>query len=203
MTIKPVTHRARGRARRDAVLEAAVEVIAERGLEGVTHRSVAERAAVPLSTTSYFFASLDELVAAAIGRIAAGVVADVERLIRDAADGGIDRDGFADRLVALLAGGNARDVIVQFEAYLACERRPELHEPVRQIMLSYEKVTRTALRAVGIADPAPIARQFVAVIDGFALHRIAWPRDGADRAAPAAVLRRLLDSYLREDSPDD
>ena len=63
MPIRPATHRASGQARRAALLEAAVEVIAEQGVAGATHRAVAARAGMPTSTTSYFFSSLDELMA--------------------------------------------------------------------------------------------------------------------------------------------
>ena len=36
------------------------------GAGAVTHRAVAARAGVPLSTTSYFFSSIDELVTEAL-----------------------------------------------------------------------------------------------------------------------------------------
>ena len=39
---------------------------AERGAAGVTHRAVTERAGVPLATASYFFSSIDDLVAEAL-----------------------------------------------------------------------------------------------------------------------------------------
>src|SRR5262249_39795807 len=48
--------------RRRAVLEAALAVVAERGIAGATHREIAKRAGVSLSTTSYFFASIDDLL---------------------------------------------------------------------------------------------------------------------------------------------
>ncbi|MCU1649836.1 MAG: putative transcriptional regulator, partial [Pseudonocardia sp.] len=58
MAIRPATHRASGQARRAQLLQAAVEVIAEQGVGGASHRAIATRAGMPLSTTSYFFASL-------------------------------------------------------------------------------------------------------------------------------------------------
>ena len=50
------------RAAPEAILEAALRVIAERGVEAVTHRAVADAAGVPLSATTYYFESLDELL---------------------------------------------------------------------------------------------------------------------------------------------
>ena len=50
-----LTRQARGERRHDAILEAALRVIAERGVSAVTHRAVAAEAAVPLySTTNNF-----------------------------------------------------------------------------------------------------------------------------------------------------
>src|SRR5262245_49447260 len=59
---RPEMVTAKGQRRREALLRAAVEVIAEKGYAGVTHRAVAERAGVPMATTSYFFSSIHELV---------------------------------------------------------------------------------------------------------------------------------------------
>ncbi|MBX3287035.1 MAG: TetR family transcriptional regulator, partial [Actinobacteria bacterium] len=60
------THRASAQRRRAALLDAAAELAAEIGAGAVTHRAVAARAGVPLSTTSYFFGSIDELVTEAL-----------------------------------------------------------------------------------------------------------------------------------------
>src|SRR6476660_7553581 len=59
-------HRASAQRRRAALLEAAAQLTAEVGADAVTHRAVAARAGVPLSTTSYFFSSIDELVTEAL-----------------------------------------------------------------------------------------------------------------------------------------
>jgi len=198
MPVRPQSHYARGHARRAKVLEATIEVIAERGIEGVTHRSVAARAEVPSSTPSYFFTSIDELIGAAITTIAEQVVTAVDELITAATAGVVDEDEFADQLVELMSDARPQLVRVQFEAYLASERRPDLQAPVQEIMRGFDAATAQALRAVGVVDADLVARQFVAVIDGFALHRIAWSRGEEDRAALTAVLRRLLDSYRGE-----
>src|SRR3954451_12110706 len=57
---------ARRSDRRDALLAAAVQVVGERGVGGTTHRAVTERAGVPLATASYYFSSIDELIAQAL-----------------------------------------------------------------------------------------------------------------------------------------
>src|SRR6478609_7665045 len=94
-------HRASAQRRRAALLEAAAELAAEIGAGAVTHRAVAARAGVPLSTTSYFFSSIDELVTEALRVGASERVADfdaAERVailsgdvpIRDVIDAAVD-----------------------------------------------------------------------------------------------------------------
>src|SRR3954454_24276122 len=45
---------------------AALEVVADKGVEGLTHRAVAAVAQIPLGSTTYHFKTLDDLLAAAI-----------------------------------------------------------------------------------------------------------------------------------------
>ncbi|MCF8587212.1 TetR/AcrR family transcriptional regulator [Gordonia liuliyuniae] len=54
-------------ARRDAIVQAAADLIVEVGPGKLTHRLVAKRAKVPLGSTTAYFASLDELRQEALG----------------------------------------------------------------------------------------------------------------------------------------
>ncbi|WOC12161.1 TetR/AcrR family transcriptional regulator [Gordonia sp. MP11Mi] len=54
-------------ARRDAIVDAAADLIVEVGPSKLTHRLVAKRAEVPLGSTTAYFASLDELRQEALG----------------------------------------------------------------------------------------------------------------------------------------
>jgi len=51
---------------RRRVLAGVLRVIATRGVEGLTHRMVAEAAGVSLSTTTYYFATLEDMLVAAM-----------------------------------------------------------------------------------------------------------------------------------------
>lgn len=57
----------RGQRRQEAIAAAAAELLVESGYGAVTHRSVAHRCGVPLGSTTYYFGSLDDLRAAAVG----------------------------------------------------------------------------------------------------------------------------------------
>ena len=58
----------KGERRRDALTAAAAELLGSGGFDAVRHRAVAEKAGLPLASTTYYFASLDELVTVAVER---------------------------------------------------------------------------------------------------------------------------------------
>ena len=57
---------ARGQERRDEIARAVIDVVAEHGVRGLTHRKVAEAAGVPLGSTTYHFETLDDLIMAGL-----------------------------------------------------------------------------------------------------------------------------------------
>ncbi len=54
--------RSDGKARREALLKATLELIINDGVRGVRHRAVATKAAVPLAATTYYFADIYDLI---------------------------------------------------------------------------------------------------------------------------------------------
>ncbi|MEV5840476.1 TetR family transcriptional regulator [Streptomyces sp. NPDC051985] len=201
MGIRPQTHYARGQARRERLLDATAELIASRGLEGVTHRAVAAAAGLPASTTSYFFASMDELIGAAVTRIADGVLEATRDLVADAptADGTAPAPDYVDQLIDVLIASKETLIRAQFEAYLATSRRPELVEPVQRIVQALEDAAESMFVALGAPDARLAGRELVAMVDGFALQRLAHPRPD-DRAVLRDALRRLIAAHLDEAS---
>src|SRR5882757_8396515 len=63
---KPARRRRDPERRIEEITEATERVIAARGIEGLTHRAVAEEAGVPLGATTYHFATKDDLIQAAL-----------------------------------------------------------------------------------------------------------------------------------------
>jgi DNA-binding transcriptional regulator YbjK len=116
--------------RRERIAAAALEVALERGVPAVSHRTVAAAAGVPLGSTTYHFAGLDELLAAAM-RLAA----DRYGLELDAWSRGLDEDAdiaaaLADAVVAELRSDRGL-VIAEYELYLVSLRRPALQAVTR------------------------------------------------------------------------
>jgi DNA-binding transcriptional regulator YbjK len=199
MGARPASHRAPALARREALLEAAVAVVAERGVGGATHRAIAARAGLPLSTTSYFFGSLDELIVAALKDFATESIADLEETAAAFAASTLSPAEAVQLLVDALVAEPRSSTIAQFEIYLEAARRSELQAEVRKILTSFERLAHSALVAVGARRPKEGARAFVALADGFALQRLASPRGKPDMIALREAFTDLLIAALMSD----
>lgn len=122
---------ARGAERKQRIARAVIGVIAEHGIEGLTHRRVAAAADVPLGSTTYYFATLDDLLIAGLADAAERNIADVRAWAnRTASD-----TPLVDRLVGFiqfLTGPRRAEYAAAYEVYLAAIRRPALRPVARQ-----------------------------------------------------------------------
>lgn len=195
MATRPTSHRARGLARREALLRAAVEIVAERGVGGATHRAIAERAGVPPSTTTYFFASIDELILEALRHFTEQRIAQLGALSEILAERDTGAAEIARLFAETLCAAPLQHEVAQFEAYLDTSRRdPDERGAVAAILEAFEGVAVSALRAVGAPNPEAIAPIFVSLADGYGLRRIALGHD-LDPAPLADAFHRLFLSY--------
>jgi AcrR family transcriptional regulator len=78
--------RAKGEKSRQAILTAAMVVIAKRGLHAITHRAIAAEAGVPLSLTTYFFTSLQDLIEQTFDHFVEMAASDNAELLRRMAE---------------------------------------------------------------------------------------------------------------------
>jgi TetR/AcrR family transcriptional regulator, regulator of biofilm formation and stress response len=112
-------------ARRKKIADAAIAVVADRGVEGVTHRAVAAAAGVPLGSTTYHFATLDDLLAVALHTAAEHNVSRLREWER-----GLPADAdLAAELAALAMRGLTEEraqTVVEYELYVAALHRPPL-----------------------------------------------------------------------------
>jgi DNA-binding transcriptional regulator YbjK len=168
--------------RRDRLVATALDVIAEVGVAGATHRAIARAADVPLGSMTYHFASLDELHTAAFTRHVEEVAARFDERMRAAAD----RTEALEVLVGHLTGdllGSARDLVLTVELYVAAARRPALRAVTQDWM---QRSRRSLERHV---DPVT-ARELDALVEGLVLHS-ALSTDPMDRDQMRAALLRF------------
>jgi DNA-binding transcriptional regulator YbjK len=196
---RPDTHREATLARRQALLDAAVEVVAERGVGGATHREIASRAGLPLSTTSYFFDSIDELLLEAMRVFTGRLLSELEVVRAILTGQELPPIEAVDALLEVLMAQPQARIVAQFETYLEATRREEVREEVRHLIEALEAVAAAGLAAAGARNPTEGARAFVALLDGSALHRVAWPRRRGDRE----VLREAMIDLFVAQTLDD
>ena len=107
----------KGERRRRALVAAAAEPLLEGGFEAVRHRSVASRADLPLASTTYYFESLDDLIA----EVRRQLEADGARVV------GVVEDGQGTYKITMLVTGAAPFDAV-FEATTRLRRAAEEEE---------------------------------------------------------------------------
>ncbi len=160
--------------RRGAIIDAAVLIIATRGLPALTHRAVAREAKVPLAATTYYFASKDEIVREALEALAA---TEVDRLAAIAST--IRSVSSPDELAGLVAealfpdpGEAEQRWLAQFEIYLEAARNPALRPAVEHWRAAFVEVAESALRVAGAPEPERRAELAVAGMNGLLLDRV-------------------------------
>ncbi|MFI1187900.1 TetR/AcrR family transcriptional regulator [Streptomyces californicus] len=179
--------------RRTRIIDAALSVIAADGIAGLSHRTVAAVADVPLGSTTYHFGSLDELLVAALRRCnenfvralresealaARGVPGEAEGAARTAGSAGL-----ADELTRLLDqwfAGERGAIELEYELYLAALRRPAL----RPVAAEW---TEEAVELLSRRTDPETARALVALMDGVCLQVLL-----AGGAFDAAYTREML-----------
>jgi len=194
----------RSRRRREALLRATIELLGEMGAKSVTHRAVAERAGLPLASTTYYFDSVQQLIEEALKLHVAERVAELQALAVAVSAGGASAEGIAGRLAEVLVARPAAVLVAQYQMYLEAARNPALQPAVGEALAAFERLTGAVLGALGAREPEQAAGAFVALLDGFALHRVARPRPAEQEAAAlfAAMRALFLEQVMEPDERD-
>jgi TetR/AcrR family transcriptional regulator, regulator of biofilm formation and stress response len=148
--------------RRDRLVTTALDVIAAHGVAGASHRAIAQAADVPLGSTTYHFASLDELHAAAFTTHVETVARRFDLQMQRAPDREAAVDALVGHLVADLLG-QPRDLVLAVELYVAAARNPALRRVTQDWM------TRSRRSLERHFDPVT-ARELDALVEGLVLH---------------------------------
>ncbi|WP_392544516.1 TetR/AcrR family transcriptional regulator [Oryzobacter telluris] len=197
MTPTPRTPNARG-GRRAELLEAAVEVVAEAGLRGLTHRAVDARAGLPEGTCSAYLRSRSALLVALAEHVAGMLARDVDAMTTAAAEHAGDPEAVAGEVTALLLRWLERPAVVRTQAELSLEaaRRPELMEVFQEWRRGLDTVVERLVEDGGHAEPALLATVAVAAIEGVLATATRMPapsREAFVRASVPVLVRGLHD----------
>jgi DNA-binding transcriptional regulator YbjK len=181
----------RSRQRREELLAAAIELFAEGGTRAVTHRAVARRAGLPPATTTYYFATIEDLLREAL---AAHIEQWTETLtpitsidsgapLRAADVTDVVRQAFAVRTPEV-AGR-------ELSIFLAASQDPTLRASAAEALVALEAFTAGLLRRLGAEDPQHAAASVIALIAGGAVRRQCGQYSDDDEA------RMLVDAIGR------
>ncbi|MGW7102001.1 TetR/AcrR family transcriptional regulator [Streptomyces sp. NPDC054838] len=174
--------------RRQRIIDAATRVVAAGGIAGLSHRSVAAEAGVPLGSTTYHFATLDELLVAALRQANEGFAVALAELGDGEGDG--EGDGYGDLAAALarrlgeFLTADRASAELEYELYLSALRKPAL----RPVAAEWCEAVVVALAER--VDPAT-ARAVSAVMDGISLQVLLTEAEYDERSA-RELLSRVL-----------
>lgn len=176
-------------------------MIGEHGADALTHRAVAAEAGLPVSATTYWFSSRDELLEESLRLAAREEVGRLERLVVNLAPRELTIEEWAEAVAAELAGDLARDRGRHFaiaELALEAGRRPKLRDEVRRWHDAHLRLAELGLRAAGSDDPASDAPIVVAALSGFVLAQLSLPDAGFERDVLRPALERLFSRLVAE-----
>ena len=174
--------------RRDRLVGVTLELIAEAGVSGVSHRKIAAAADVPLGSMTYHFTGMDELLHEAFTRFAEHIAGSFQARLSAAENPQEAVEAVVDLVHELSEPGSHRDRVLAYELYPLAAREPRY----RAITSSWMRRSRQELQRH--FDPRT-TRQLDALIEGLALHR-ALDEDPFDRSLTEDAVRRIVTPAL-------
>ena len=194
--------------RRAALVDAAIEVLAARGARGLTFRAVDAEAGVPAGTTSNYFASRDDLLTQAGGRIYQRLAPDAATVARGLA-GPRDRDRVVELVHELTEriGAYRTGHLALLELRLEATRRPALREVLTATVRADLQATIDYHLGTGLPGDATTAVLLHLSINWLVLEQLTLPEALVDIAGPdvddlvAAVVHRILEATPERRAP--
>jgi DNA-binding transcriptional regulator YbjK len=187
---------AKGARRRQELVTAAASLLRSGGFEAVRHRAVADRAGLPLASTTYYFASLDDLVTAAVERTSRDELAEGRKQLAGLDGGPAATPALVELVLDQLLGPESRDggldaVLVRYERLVGAGRRPYLAPLMRELRGELDALLAEILVRSGRPLDAVALRDLVSLVDGVVISALI-EADPDPRAAAREVLLRSL-----------
>ncbi|MBV8928645.1 MAG: TetR family transcriptional regulator [Mycobacteriaceae bacterium] len=194
----------KGERRRYALVSAAAELLCEGGFDAVRHRAVARRAGLPLASTTYYFSSLDDLIAKAVEHVGEQEAAELGVKLAGLSRRRRGVESTAEVLVDLLLGdcptAQLSDwLISRYERYVVCARQPALREIQRRIRRQRADAVIEAVERSGRSVRSDRLTALVCAVDGAVVAALVDDGEGA-RASARATLIDVIDTLAPIDA---
>jgi len=187
--------RKQGSARRLLLLQTTLRLIADEGIDAVSHRSVAEAAGVSLGSTTYWFTSRQDMLCQALEHFARLEIETLREQLAGVLGRRLSRKRLVDEFTALLLPqlGEARwRTVAQYAFLQEAVRQPELEAVCREWTEAWQEALAEMFASLGASSPELEARMFLAMLDGLLLGQLAAP----DEDVEDAVLRPALRAWF-------
>ena len=187
--------------RRNQLADAAIALLAESGVHGVTHRTVERHAGLPAGTASNYFRSREALLVACAARIGELHYADMDDIARAEDPGASGTQERATELIAqslLRAAGEHRDrYLAIFELRMEGLRRPAVAAALDELFRRSQAFTAGHHAALRLAI-APEAVPVLLMLYGGALFTLVT---GPAGTVDPALARELAAGIVRAALP--
>lgn len=168
--------------RRDRIINVALDVIAQHGVSGTTHRRIAEAADVPLGAMTYYFEGMTQLLHEAFSRLADTLSQQMHDSLAKARNADEAREALLD-LICHEVWSSERNLVLVFELSAYAAREPS----VRPLLHSWMGVTEGYLSQY---FPPTVAKQLDSFLDGILLRNLLQPQHFS-REEIADAIRKL------------
>ncbi|MEU8631259.1 TetR family transcriptional regulator [Amycolatopsis sp. NPDC048633] len=189
----------KGERRRAALVEAAAKLLVEGGFDAVRHRAVAERAGLPLASTTYYFDSLEDLVTAAVEHHSNAELETGRRRLEELATRNRGVQATVELVLEMLLGpetddpeADAEAVLLRYERLVATGRRPYLRPLMRTLSVQLNELLTEIFARSGTPVTDADLERLVALVDGAVVNALI-AIDPAPRAAATRMLQNALD----------
>ncbi|WP_432741540.1 TetR family transcriptional regulator [Streptomyces sp. JH002] len=169
--------------RRERILDAALDVIAESGVHRTTHRRIATRAGVPLGSLTYYFDGIDDLLAQAFARLSDTMSRFYRRTVQSARTLA-EAEAAVVELICGPGYATKRDMTLIFEMYAYANHNAAVAATTR----AWANRSRESL-ALHFTPGA--SRALDALIEGWPMHR-AFDDAPLDRELVAATVHAIV-----------
>jgi len=169
--------------RRERILEAALEAIAEYGVHGFTHRKIASMADVPLGSMTYHFNGMQDLLTQAFNQFSAQISAHFAHLMSGAENAQQAKAAVVD-IICGEGWASQRNMLLSCELYAYASRDPA----IRPVLQNWLEHTRSLLQK---HFDRRTADALDALVEGYTIHR-SVDQHPATRQDIAAIVDRVV-----------
>ncbi|GIH67905.1 TetR/AcrR family transcriptional regulator [Sphaerimonospora thailandensis] len=196
-------------ARRRALTDAAIDLLATSGVHGVTHRTVEKAAGLPPGTASNYYRSREALLVAAAERIAELHYADMDRAAQQHKRAAVGMEsipaGITGQIVDLLteslleASTTLRDrYLAIFELQLEAVRRPALAVALAGLLDGSMRFTAGHHAELGLPIPREKIPILITLYGGALFTLVTAPPEHISKDVVQGIVHAIVDGALSD-----